>query len=131
VSGASIVIANSRKGPVAGISVLVAVLAAGVALQSAFIEPRLDDEGRNGVAFCRQINVLLSQGEPIYNPSRRELDGAFHFYLGRIMTHRSEGPGYYLGLEEDAARFPPGKTFGVHALVDDRGRRRSLFHVSP
>ena len=47
------------------------------------------------------------------------------------MTHRSEGPGYYLGLEEDAARFPPGKTRGLHALVDDRGRQRVFFAVQP
>ena len=132
IATGGVVLAVTRwKGATAGAVALAAALAAGVPLQSAFVEPRLDEEGRRGVAFCREINALLPPGETVFIPSRRELEGSFHFYLGRIVTHRSDGAGFYLGVEGDERRFPPGKTRRLAEFVDERGRSRAFFEVRP
>jgi 4-amino-4-deoxy-L-arabinose transferase-like glycosyltransferase len=107
IGGLTVLVVTRWSGAIAGTATLAAFLCLGVALELAFIEPRIDIEGRDGIAFCRRVAATLPPDATLATRGDRELEGSYQFYLGMAVTRRREGPGYYLGLADERSRSTP------------------------
>lgn len=120
-----------RRGPhVAGATVLATVPLA-MAAWFLLVEPRLDDEGRNGVAFCRRVVAAVPAGEPIRTVGPEMTEGAFYFHIRRSMPCGNGEPGWYLLTDAQRERLEAaGHSVKVlDALADRHGRLKVLARV--
>lgn len=127
--GVAILAVTRWRGALAGTAALGMLLAIGVALEFALLEPQLDVHGRQGVAFCRRVAAALPAGEKLATPGDRELEGSYQFYLARTVPRGRKGPGYYLGVSAELEAFDPSSVRVLDHLTDERGRTRYYFRV--
>jgi 4-amino-4-deoxy-L-arabinose transferase-like glycosyltransferase len=91
------------------------VVAVGTGIYGGLVAPKLEPEGREGVAFCRRIAQTVPKGDRIGILGTAPIDGYYHFYVGAPLPSRKGEPGFYLVTPEQRS-----------ALLDQGRRIRVL-----
>ncbi len=121
-------VAAWRGGPALAVGGLAGALAAAFLVGQVFILPRLDAEGREGVAFCRRVTGRVPAGEPLAILGTGGAEGAVHFYVGRSLPCRGAAKGYFIAPEDLLASAGP-RAEVLDSMADTRGRRKLLVRI--
>ncbi len=121
-------VAAWRGGPALAVGGLASAIAAAFLTGQLLVLPRLDAEGREAVAFCRRVSGRVPAGEPLAILGTGGAEGAVHFYVGRSLSCRGPGKGYFIAPEDLLAPVSD-RAEVLDSMADTRGRRKLLVRI--
>jgi 4-amino-4-deoxy-L-arabinose transferase-like glycosyltransferase len=118
-------------GPGPALPALAAITAAGILISGLVFEPRWEYDGRDGKAFCRRIAEAVPPDTTIAVLDTAQMDGAYHFYVGRPLPARKGDPGYYVvtDVQRDDLLRRGRKIREIDSLKDARSRQTHFLQV--
>jgi 4-amino-4-deoxy-L-arabinose transferase-like glycosyltransferase len=133
MAGTAIVLAGVTwylgSGP--ALPVLAAITAAGILVSGLVFESRWEYYGRDSKAFCRRVAEAVPPDTTIAVLDTAQMDGAYHFYVGRPLPARKGDPGYYVvtDFQRDDLVRRGRKIRDIDSLKDARSRHTHFLQV--
>ncbi|HXX92661.1 MAG TPA: glycosyltransferase family 39 protein [Planctomycetota bacterium] len=120
-------------GPGPALPALAAITMGAILLYGHVFDPRWEYDGRSRTAFCQRARTSVPPETAIAVLEGAQMDGAYHFYVGRPLPTRGGDPGYYIvtDFQRDLLVRRGRRIREIDSLKDPRGRWTYFLEVIP